>query len=101
MTANQKYKKYKKDGGTLSFAEYIDREKKKGFINFDGQTSIPENKPLSDSISASLQKMHLAAGLKTQAENKYILGLHRNVWIGVGVVGVAAIAFVVYKNHKK
>ncbi len=101
MTANQRYRQYKKDGGTLSFADYMNREKKKGFVNFDGQVDVPENKPLSDSLTAVLNQMHQTAGYKTKADNKYILGLHRNVWIGTGIVAAAVVAYVVYKNQKK
>lgn len=101
MTANQLYKAYKKDGGTLSFAEFMSREKTKKFVNFDGESTVPENKPLSDSINQVLSKIHQQSGLKTDIENKYIFGIHRGVWIGAGIVGAGLIAWSIYKHSKK
>jgi len=101
MTANQLYKKYRKEGGQLSFAEYMSREKAKKFVNFEGDSNVPMNKPLSDSISQVLNKVHQQSGLKTDIEGKYILGIHRGVWIGAAVVGAGLIAWSIYKHSKK
>lgn len=101
MTANQLYRQYKKGGGTLSFAEFMSREKTKKFVNFDGQATVPENKPLSDSINQVLDKIHQQSGLKTGIENKYILGIHRGIWIGVAVLGTGLIVWSIYKHSKK
>lgn len=101
MTANEAYREYKNDGGTLSFAEWIDREKKKSFLNFDGTVSVPVNKPLTDSINKTLEEIRRQGGLKTGLENKYIFGVHKNVWIGIGVVAVVATAIIVIRKSKK
>jgi hypothetical protein len=95
------YRDYKKSGGTLSFKEYIDREKTKGFVNFNGTVNVPVNKNLTDSVQDVLNRIHADGGLKTNADNKYIFGINRNVWIGAGVVSAVVIAIVIYKNHKK
>lgn len=100
-TANQLWKEYRKDGGTQSFKDWMNREKKKGFVNFDGNATVPVNKNLNDSLQSVLDKLHRNAGLKTEPENTYIFGIHKNILIGVGVVGLAALGFVIYKNRKK
>lgn len=101
MGANQLYKKYKADGGTLGFKEWITREKKKRFVNFDGNAVIPENKSLTDSLQKTLDSIHRKAGLKTDLENKYILGIHRGVWIGLGVALVVTTGVIIYKKTRK
>lgn len=101
MTANQAYKEYKKGGGTLCFSEWLDREKKKMFLNFDGTSSVLENKPLTDSINKTLDQIRRQGGLKTGLENKYIFGVNRNVWIGIGVAAVVATAIIIIRKNKK
>jgi hypothetical protein len=101
MTANKVYKEYKKNGGTLSFAEWIQREKAKDFLNWDARTSVPVNKPLTDSISDVLNKIQRDAGYKEAPENKYILGIHRNILIGIGVVALVGVGYLVYKKSTK
>lgn len=99
--ANQLYREYKRNGGTLSFAEWIDREKKKGFMNaIDEVNEIPANKPLIDSIQRTLDELHRAAGYQDKPNNKYILGVNRNVMIGIGVVTVIGISYLIYKQVK-
>lgn len=101
MTANQMYRKYKNEGGTLTFKQWVDREKKKNFMSFDGQSNVPVNKPMTDSINQVLDELHKEAGLKTGLENKYIFGVNRNIWIVAGVVTVVVIGVVVYNKTKK
>lgn len=101
MTANQQYKKYRKEGGTLSFAEYMTRERAKGFLNMDGQYMPPVNKPLNDSIQDTLMKMRKSVGYKDAVENKYVLGIHKNIWIGVIAVSAISIGYAIYKKSKK
>jgi hypothetical protein len=101
-TANKIYKEYKKGGGTLTFKEWIDREKKKGFVNFEGSSFAPTNKPLTDSINATLENVHKQFGYQTKLENEYIFGLDRNLLIGAGVLAVVIGGIIIYhKTHKK
>lgn len=101
--ANQLYKEYKRSGGSLSFAEWIDREKKKGFVNAIGDSGneIPVNKPLTDSIQKTLEQLHREAGYQDSLNKNYILGVNRNVMIGIGVVAVIGISYLIYKKVKK
>lgn len=101
MTANQKYRDYKKNGGTLVFKEWIDRERKKNFLNLDGTADVPLNKPLTDSINAAIKDLHQDGGLQTDLENKYIFGINRNVLIVAGVVILVGTGFLIYKKMSK
>lgn len=101
MTANKMYKQYKKSGGTLVFKDWLDREKKKNFLNFEGQSTVPVNKPLTDSINQALDELHKESGLKTGLENKYIFGLNKNIWIAAGIATVIIVGVVVYNKTKK
>lgn len=97
QTANVMWRKYKKEGGTLSFRAWIDREKAKGFQNFTGQSLIPVNQPLTDSLNRTLALLH--PKVQTKLENKYILGVDRNLWIigGVTLIVIGGI-IIYYKN---
>ena len=101
-TANQLYKEYKVAGGTRTFKGWVEREKRKGFLNYEGQPNIPVNKPLNDSIQAAIKDLHNQAGYTDDLQNKYIFGVHRNVWwIIAGVAAGTAIVLVIYhKTHK-
>jgi hypothetical protein len=99
--ANQLYKDYRKEGGTLNFAGWINREKKKGFLNATGDVQIPLNQPLSDSISRTLDSMHRQAGYQDSLSNEYVLGVNRNVWIGIGIVAAVGIGYLIYQKTKK
>lgn len=96
--ANKMWKEYKQAGGTLSFAAWMDREKKKSFHNLTGNTNdIPENKPLTDSINQVLNEIHKNDGLQTTTSSKYVLGVNRNVMIAVGVtVAVVGVGLIIY-----
>lgn len=96
-TANSLYKQYKKTGGTLSFGNWIDREKKKKFLNFESnQTTIPTNKPLADSINNVLNNIHRDAGYRDTLENKYILGINKTALIVAGVLVLMGVSIFVY-----
>jgi len=101
-SANKQYKEYKASGGVLSFSQWIDREKKKNFVSFDGINEVPVNKPLNDSIQKVINDMHRSVGYKTDLEKKYVFGVHKNVWLGIGVGVVLLIGgYVVYQKRSK
>lgn len=85
-------------GGHLSFAEWITKEKE-NFLNWNSSTAIT-NKPLSDSINNVLDKIHRDAGYKEKVENKYILGINKNILIAAGVLIVAGTVYFIYKKSK-
>jgi hypothetical protein len=51
LTANQLFKKYKDEGGTLNFSEWLTREKTKGVF------------PLNDGLNQEINLTGLEAGL--------------------------------------
>jgi len=96
------HKQYLKDGGQLGFKEWIGREKKKDFMNFDGQATVPINQPLTDSIYRTLDQLHRTSGYQDELSNEYWLGMKKtNLLIGTSIVVIAIIAVVAYKKGKK
>lgn len=85
LTANQLFKKYKEEGGTLNFSDWLTREKTKGVF--------PLNSGLNEEINLTLTK------LKTKKMDKTVLGFPVKTLYIVGGVIVAAV--VVSKLLKK
>lgn len=96
MSANQVWKESKT---TLSFKDWLTREKEK-FYNLGGEEdSIIPNKPLSDSISRSISEIRNKSGLlKTDVSKNKTLGISNIVIISAGLIIVGAIAYKFYKN---
>lgn len=89
---------WKESGTTLSFKDWLNREKAK-FMNFNGMDApIIPNVPLNDTIQKTLKDIKKEAGYKETPENKTVLGLNKTLVI---VAGVALTAFIVYKLVKK
>jgi len=85
-TANQLYRE---SGSTLSFKEWIEREKAKGTEMI--------NQEIADAI-ARLQ----AGEPQTQGtSNTTWYGLNKNVWIFGALVIAGAIAYTIYKKRKQ
>lgn len=76
-TANQLYKQYKDEGGTLNFSGWIDREKRKGVF--------PINANLNDEVYMALN------GMNDSEKSKTILGFPKSTLIIMGAVIVGAI----------
>ena len=85
LTANQLYKKYKDEGGTLSFSNWLNRENTKGVF--------PLNDEISNDISETLYK------IKKKDMRKTILGFPTSTLLIVG--GVIVLAVVVSQVMKK
>jgi hypothetical protein len=85
LTANQLFKKYKEEGGTLNFSDWLTREKTKGVF--------PLNSGLNEEINLTLNK------LKIKKMDKTVLGFPVKTLYLVGGVLVAAI--VISKLIKK
>lgn len=85
LTANQLYKIYKSEGGTLNFSEWLTREKTKGVF------------PLNDNLNSEVQK--IITKEKKKDMNKTVLGFPVRTLVIVGVVIVGAI--VVSRMMKK
>lgn len=83
-TANQLFKVYREEGGTLNFSSWLNREKKKGVF--------PINQNLNEEVYMALN------GLKEKSSSKRVLGFPTSILVIVGVVIVGAI---VYNQIKK
>jgi hypothetical protein len=89
---------WKESNTTLSFKDWLNREKTK-FINFNGgETTMIINKPLNDIIQKTVIDIKRSAGYKEKPENNKILGLNKTVVI---ISAVVVTAFIVYKFLKK
>ena len=89
LTANQLFKQYKDEGGTLNFSNWLSREKKKGIV--------PLNQNLNEEVYMALN------GLKdSNKSDGRIFGFPKSVLIITGVLIVGAIVYSqVIKNRQK
>jgi len=87
LTANQLYKQYKDDGGTLVFSNWLDREKKKGIF--------PLNMELNNEVYKAI------SGIDEDNVAKKVIKQKNNTNITIFVVlGLVIGSFVVYKLYK-
>lgn len=92
---------WKESGTTLSFKEWITREKSK-YSNFTKEDkNFIFNKPLNETIEKTLQTLDKKTGVKTTVRRGRTLGIPNYVIIGVGVLFLGVIAYKVYKYNKK
>ena len=90
---------WRESGTTLSFKDWLNREKKK-FVNFNGDSQsnvMMVNKPLNDTIQKTLKSIKEEVGYKEKPTNKSVFGINKSIII---LVGVGALAFVAYKIIK-
>jgi hypothetical protein len=92
-TANKLYKEYKNGGGTLSFKEFIQREKDKGVF--------PLNIELNDDIQNTLVNYKLNKK-EEDMDKKKILGLPvKTLVIAGSLILISLVAFKIIKNRQK
>jgi hypothetical protein len=99
-TANQLYKE---SGSTLTFKDWLSREKTK-WSNAIGQpidTPFIGNKPLTDSIQKTLDSMRGELPVKTETSNKTVLGINKTVLLIGGLLIAGAVAYKIYTARKK
>ena len=90
---------WKESGTTLSFKDWLNREKRK-FVNFNGdgkQSVMMVNKPLNDTIQKTLGAIREETGYRTKESGKTIFGVNKTIIL---VVGIGALAFITYKIIK-
>lgn len=90
LTANQLYKQYKDDGGTLVFSKWLDREKKKGIF--------PLNMDLNNEVYKAI------SGIDTTSTKKSVLTKPKSnmaIYLVLGLVIGSFVAYKMYKNSKK
>lgn len=80
LTANQLFKQYKDEGGTLNFSDWLTREKAKGIF--------PINSNLNKEINEKL------TNLKTEEMNKKVFGFPVSTLVIAGSVIILAIVAV-------
>jgi hypothetical protein len=86
LTANQLYKSYKEEGGTLGFSAWLTREKSKGVFPLNSEINAEVNSILSQS--------------KKEDMKKTILGFPVSTLLLVGVVIVGAVVVSKYMKKK-
>ncbi len=87
LTANQLFKIYKEDGGTLNFSEWLTREKTKGVF--------PLNDGLNQEINLTLNKFKT----KEKEMGKTILGMPvKTLYIVGGIILLAVVARQIMKK---
>ena len=85
LTANQLFKEYKDEGGTLNFSDWLTREKTKGIFPINSNLNQEVGKKLTD--------------LKEEEMNKTVLGFPLStLLIAGGVIIVAIVAVNVLKK---
>jgi hypothetical protein len=92
VSANQIWKE---SGTTLSFAQWLEREKAKGAF-------IP-NKMVADTTASIKARLGIGSEneLVVEPENKnIILGLNKWILISSGIIVAGAIAFSIYKKRQ-
>tara|TARA_R110000772_G_scaffold44282_2_gene101907 strand:+ start:1520 stop:1795 length:276 start_codon:yes stop_codon:yes gene_type:complete len=88
LSANQQYKL---SGSSLSFTEWIEREKAKGVV-------IPKE-GVTDVFETEMSKVEQEVEVEPK-NSKRVLGLNRNMLMLSGLVIVGAIAYKFYANKK-
>jgi hypothetical protein len=87
LTANQLFKIYKEDGGTLNFSEWLTREKTKGVF--------PLNDGLNQEINLTLNKFKT----KEKDMGKTVLGMPvKTLYIVGGIILLAVVARQIMKK---
>jgi hypothetical protein len=87
LTANQLFKIYKEDGGTLNFSEWLTREKTKGIF--------PLNDGLNQEINLTLNKFKT----KEKDMGKTVLGMPvKTLYIVGGIILLAIVARQIMKK---
>lgn len=85
LTANQLFKQYKDDGGTLNFSDWLTREKKKGIF--------PLNDKLNEEVSKTL------VDFKNKEMKKTVLGFPMStIFIASGVIVLSIVAVQLMKK---
>ena len=100
-SANQRWKE---SNTTLSFKDWISREKEK-YASATGEqvNDFIANKHLNENIQETLKKVEYANAtgeLQTELQNKTIFGLNKNIILFSGLIIIGAIAYKIYKSNK-
>ena len=101
-TANQAYKKYKEQGGTLAFKDFLTREQHKIYAANGEDSSVFLVKPaLNDTVQTAINDMLKQGGLKDEESGKTVFGINKNIVIGAGLLVAGIVIFIIVKKVKK
>jgi hypothetical protein len=78
LTANQLYKNYRDEGGTLKFSDWLTREKTKGVFPINGNLDVE--------VKKTIMSVKRNSGAK-----RTILGMPVGTLVAVGAVLIAAV----------
>jgi len=95
-SANQLWKESRT---TLSFKDWLNREKTK-FKNFEGDAKIISNKPLNDTIRTTIGDIRKSVGYKEVSKGSTTFGIPTWLIVGVLAVGVGFVTYKIIKNKK-
>jgi hypothetical protein len=99
-TSNAAYKQYKSTGVTLSFTEFLHREKEKMFsANGQDDSLLLVNKSLNDTVQTAIRDTLKQGGLKEQETGKTFFGINKFVLIGAGVAIIGGTVWLVLKKR--
>ena len=89
---------WRESGTTLSFKNWLNREKTK-FLNYGGnEAPLMINKPLNDTIEKTIGDIRGEVGYKSKSSGKTTFGISNTIYV---VIGLAVVGFVTYKLLKK
>jgi hypothetical protein len=105
-TANQLYKEQKKKGQTtLSFTAWVEQQKSRNWMRFDGTSEIPIDEAINQEVQSGISNLNAEAGLQTTLNQNYYLGIPVQYikWgaVAVGVVMVVVIGRIIYKKSRQ
>lgn len=95
-SANQLWKESRT---TLSFKDWLNREKTK-FMNFNGSSTIISNRPLNQTIEGTIGDIRSRVGYKQGSEGKTTFGVSNWILVTILLVGVGFATYKIVKNRK-
>lgn len=88
---------WRESGTTLSFKDWLNREKVK-YMNFNGNKNVVMvNQPLNQQIKDTIGNIRESVGYKKEATGKTVFGVNQNIFI---FIGIGLVAFATYKIIK-
>lgn len=88
---------YKKNGGTLSFPQWIEREKNK-FAADGNNNLLLIDKTLNDSVHAAIND---ATGVNKKSSEKTVFGINKTIFIISAIVFVGGLTYLITRILKK
>lgn len=94
---------WRESGTTLSFKDWLNREKTK-YMNATGsgvETGIIVNKPLNEDVQKTLAELKKDVGYKTESAKGQVFGIKNTTIIITGVVILSLVGLLYYQKNKK